>query len=103
MSTYRSLAVFAAIALVTAVPAGVRACEGSVEEVVAFSTAHDEYVSSLGPARSAVGPNGFVIRRLSTGEPIDYVMCAGSGACELGGALGLRACSLTRVTPKVAV
>src|SRR5258706_291750 len=75
---------------------GARACEGSGEErIVAYSL--DKYAVRSNPNPAQPDRSRFVIRRLSTGEPLDQIDCAATGACELTAVLGMRGCSYARV------
>src|SRR4051812_39360737 len=78
-------------------PAGeARACDaGDDERIVAY--AQDKYAVRAHPSANDPGRARFVIRRLTSGEPLEAVDCAASGACELTAVLGMRGCSYARV------
>jgi hypothetical protein len=76
------------------------ACEGSsVERIVGYSVGSDRYAIRSQPSAAEPERSRFLIRRLSTGEPIDNVDCAKSGPCELTAVLGMRGCSFASVAP----
>jgi hypothetical protein len=88
---------FGALALVLTfrtLPA--RACEGAKEQVVGYAIGSDRYAVRVQPAAASETAR-FVIRRLSSGEPIDQVACSQTGACELTDVLGMRSCSFARL------
>jgi len=75
------------------------ACDGTTEHIVGYSWQRLKYVVEE-RSSEATEPSRFVTRRISTDEVLDYVTCAGSGACTMSDALGMRACSFRPVPPK---
>jgi hypothetical protein len=70
-------------------------CNVASESVVAYAAGSDRYAARV---ESGSGePRYLVVRRMSTGEPLDDVACVQGGRCELTDALGMRACSFTSV------
>jgi hypothetical protein len=85
-------------ALFATVNAGERnavACNIATESVVAYAAGSDRYAARV--EGGAGEPRYLVVRRMSTGEPLDDVACVKGGRCELTDALGMRACSFTLV------
>jgi hypothetical protein len=70
-------------------------CNVSTETVVAYAAGSDRYAARV--EGGAGEPRYLVVRRMSTGEPLDDVACVKGGRCELTDALGMRACSFTSV------
>jgi hypothetical protein len=97
------IVVAVAVPLVSATEHRASPCEAGDERVVAQSVASDRYAVRAQPPASAsasepAGPR-YVIRRLSTGEPIDNVACAQPGPCDLADVIGVTACSFAPVAP----
>jgi hypothetical protein len=69
--------------------------EGDVERIVAYSA--DKYAVQSNPDPAEPKRSRYMIRRLATGEPVDNVACASRGSCDLTTALGMKACSYSRV------
>jgi len=68
-------------------------CENASEEVVAHAIGWDRYAVRV----EGVSGSGssFVLRRLSTGEPVDHVACRVAASCQLVDVLGMKGCWFT--------
>jgi hypothetical protein len=70
-------------------------CEKASEEVAAHAVGWDRYAVRV-DGDSGSG-SSFVLRRLSTGEPVDHVACRVAGSCQLVDVLGMKGCWFTPI------
>jgi hypothetical protein len=90
---FRCARVLAAGALALAMARDARACDDLTERVVGYSVGSDRLAERVEFASTI--PPRVIVRRLSTGEPLDAVTCTSLRRCELTDVLGMKGCSFT--------